>query len=209
MEFSSCVQGREGAFGKKGCNCNYCIVHTSDLHGLVPSPMRTLKLLNELSHSFDPTHPIPFTCRGCNKHFDNPGDVTAELEPVDSREYTDSHFGQMWHRPPLLHIEPDRYVVCVLHLLLSCTKLLFKKGILEMLETEKQAEVLNTRLQILQVCVPKQRKLSANVAHDQSSRVKLTGKECVTLLENWDNLIDEIMSLSEHPGDWVLHVSQT
>ena len=78
-----------------------------------------------------------------------------------------------------------------------------------MLGCENQATVLNGRLQRLQICVPKQRKISARVAQDQSARVKFTGKECVVLLENWDILVDEIMGTAEDPNAWVLHASQT
>ena len=207
--FTACVQGRENGFGRDSFNCNYCEVHTRDLHLLTPSPARTLSRQYQQSHCFDPTDPRPFQCPCCLKTFSSQSDLLAESPPVDAREFADRHFGQNWHQPPLLHIEPERYIVCVLHLLLSCTKLIFRKGILEILETEEQASTLNARLQNLQICVPKQRKLSARVAHDQSSRVKFTGKECVILLEAWDVIIDEVLSKSPDRDKWNEHARQT
>ena len=208
MVFSACVQGRENSYGRNGYNCNHCEVHTRDLHVLTPSRARTLLRAYQLSHTFDPTNPAPFDCPGCGKNFGTPADVAADPSPTNAREFSDSHFGQRWRHPPLLHIEPQNYIVCVLHLLLSCTKLVFKKGILQMLESEHQADVLNARLKSLQICVPKQRKMSVRVAQDQSTRVKFTGKECVILLEAWDSVVDEIVGCCEEPNQWKEHAKQ-
>ena len=209
MVFTACVQGRENGYARDGYNCNYCEVHTRDLHKLTPSRPRELTRQYHLSHTFDPTNPVTFNCPGCGKLFETVADVDEDLPPVSPRDYADSHFGQSWQRPPLLHIEPSRYILCVLHLLLSCTKLVFKRGILEMLESEAQATLLNNRLQSLSICVPKQRKVSVKVAHDQSTRVKFTGKECVTLLEAWDGIVDEIVGVCINPDEWKRHACLT
>lgn len=201
MVFSACVQGRDNGFGREGFNCNVCEVNSRDLHVLTASRERTLARQYQLSHSFDPTNPLPFQCPGCSKKFTSEADVITETAPVNQREFADEHFGQGWHRPPLLHIEPNRYIVCVLHLLLSCTKLIFKKGILPMLENEQQASTLNARLRSLQICVPNQRKVSVRIAQDQSTRVKFTGKECIRLLEFWD----QVVKAASEPLEWERH----
>ena len=207
MVFTACVQGRDNGFASDGYNCNYCEVHNTKLHILAPSTVRTLNRQYHLSHEFDPTNPIAFDCPGCGKHFETKEDVAQE--PVDRRIYADKHFGQNWHCPPLLHIEPARYIVCVLHLLLSCTKLIFKKGVLQMLESETQAVTLNARLKTLGICVPNQTKVSDRVASDQSRRVQFTGNECVKLLEAWDVVVNEIVCQAVRPAEWKCHADQT
>ena len=183
MVFTSECGGRGAHYNREGYNCNQCEVHSSELFKLEASTIRTLSRMYSLAHCFDPSNPKAFVCPGCKLTFSCQKDVDTEVAPADPRIYSDSHFGQMWHCPPLLHIEPINFIICTLHLLLSCTKLLVKQCILPMLVIDDIASRFNAQLQHLNICVPKQTKRGNTSASDQARRVKFTGAECVTLLD--------------------------
>ena len=191
--FVSECGGRGAHYNREGYKCNYCEVPSSKLFDVEPSTLQTLARVYALSHSFNPCNPQAFTCPGCGKVFTNVSDIDAESEPLDSRVFSDTHFGQEWHRAPLLHIEPNRFLICILHLLLSCTKLLVKHCILPMLVTEAIAVRFNQHMENLKICIPKQVKRGATAASDVARRVKFTGAECVVLLEHWDWIIDDLV----------------
>ena len=193
MVFTSECGGRGSHYNREGYNCNQCEVHSTQLSKEEASTVRTLSRIYSLGHCFDPTNPQPFVCPGCNKKFCSQDDLDSEDAPADPRSYSDQHFGQMWHCPPLLHIEPMNYIVCTLHLLLSCTKLLVKQCILPMLVTDAIANRFNAQLQHLKICVPKQAKCGNTPSSDQARRVKFTGAECVTMLEHWDGIVDDLV----------------
>ena len=189
--FVSEALGLGGHFSGQGFNCPWCESHTDLLWSDETSTPRSLGRLYQLSHTFDPTNTTPFTCPSCN-FFCDEGSHRSEDPPACAKTYRDAHFGVEWHQPPLLHIPPRKWIVCVLHLLLSCTKLLFKECIVPLLVTEDRAKRLNDQLAHLRICIPRQSKRAAMAASDQSRRVKFTGKECVTLLSHWDGILDDL-----------------
>ena len=189
--FVSEALGLGGHFAGQGFNCPWCECHTDNLWSEEASVPRNLGKLYQLSHTFDPTNTSPFTCPGCQFYCDA-GTQMAEQPPPCPRIYRNAHFGVEWHQSPLLHVEPSKWIVCVLHLLLSSTRLLFKECVLPLLVTEERATRLNEQLSHLQICIPRQTKRSDLAASDQSKRIKFTGKECVTLLTHWDGILDDI-----------------
>ena len=193
---TSCILGFGGHFARAGQNCNYCEVHTDNLLKDDTSVPRTLARIYHQCHLFPPNSTEPFECPGCGAKFETVACVAGERQPSDMAEYVRTHAGSTWHRPPLLPIEPIKFIVCCLHLLLSLTKLLFKVAIVPMLLTEKLAQLLNDMLANLGVCIPKQKKVPRDACKNQSQRIKFTGAECLTLLEYWDPLVAELVKQS-------------
>ena len=189
--FVSEALGLGGHFAGNGFNCPWCECHTDNLWSDDSSAPRTLSRLYQLSHSFDPNNTSAFTCPSCNFFCDQTTQA-AEQPPSCLKSFRTIHFGVEWHQSPLLHIEPSKWIVCVLHLLLSCTSLLFKECVLPLLVTEERAARLNDQLAHLQICIPRQAKRAASAASDQARRVKFTGKECVALLSHWDGILDDL-----------------
>ena len=134
--------GRDAHLGRKGQNCNYCEIDSTELLKDVVSNKRTLCRIYMQCHMFPPNSNVAFSCPTCGKNFQTEQDVARE--PSNPEAYATAHAGASWHRPPLLRIEPIKYIVCCLHLLLSLTKLLFKAAILPMLLTEDLAKTFNT-----------------------------------------------------------------
>ena len=190
---SSNIQGQGGHFGRRGCNCTICEIDSIDLLRDVPAQARTLARLYHQSHMFPPNDATPFTCPGCGAKFTCPDDIKKDNGPANMQAYELAHAGSGWHRPPLLPIEPIKYVLCCLHMLLSLTKLLFKRCIIPMLLDDTRATICNSMLQQLGICIPKQKKVAVNAAVNQSQRIKFTGAECLKLLEHWDVIVDTLV----------------
>ena len=189
--FVSEALGLGGNFAGQGFNCPWCECHSDDLWSDQVSVTRTLSRQYQLSHTFDPTNTSPFTCPSC-QFFCDRSTQAAEVAPSCFKTFRATHFGVEWHQSPLLHIEPSKWIVCVLHLLLSCTKVLFKECVLPLLVSEERAARLNEQLAHLQICIPRQSKRAACAASDQAKRVKFTGKECLILLSHWDGILDDL-----------------
>ena len=192
----SAILGRDGHFGRRGQNCNYCEVDSIDLLNDVVSIQRTLKRIYQQCHMFPPDSTAPFTCPSCGKRFETEQDVASERTPSNPEAYAAGHGGASWHRPPLLPIEPIKYIVCCLHLLLSLTKLLFKAAILPMLLTDDLAKIFNTMMAEIGVCIPKLTKIPTDANMAQSRRIKFTGAECLKLLQYWDVIVEELSNRS-------------
>ena len=190
MVFISNLLGLGGHFGRAGANCVYCEVHSSRLFDRNASTKRTLTRLYQMAHLLRPGESLPFECPGCRKVFNTTADLDADVEPQSSIEYERAHASSAWHRAPLVDIEPSEYVMCCLHLLLSLSKLLFKKRILPMLHSDAQAKSLNEFLKSIGVCIPNQGKVGDSLATEQSYRVRFTGPDCVALLKFWDEIVD-------------------
>ena len=202
MVFISIIQGRGARFHTIGFNCNYCEIKSSQmLMDDVSAPIRTLTRMYHLCHMFPPGECVPFTCPGCGGVFSSQEDIDDDHAPADVGLYANSHFGGIWHQPPLLEIEPNKYIFCCRHLLLSLTSLLFKACVLPMLVNDTMAKVLNYILSQVGVCIPKVTKVSANPHTNQSHRIKFTGAECVRLIEQWDNIIDKLVRIAPMPEE--------
>ena len=182
-----------GHFGRTGKNCICCEVDSRDLFKKNPSKKRTLKRLYEMAHMVGPGVTFPFTCPGCRKTFKSSDELDNEVAPTNQIEYEIAHASTSWHRRPLLDIEPSMVVLCCLHLVLSLTKLLFKKRILWMVHTDDQAFRLNSLLQSFGICIPKQGKVGDTLAQDQSERVRFTGPDCFALMRNFDVVVAEVV----------------
>ena len=196
----SAILGRDGRYGRRGQNCNYCEVESIDLLRDVVSNKRTLARIYQQCHMFSPDSKVPFSCPSCGKKFQTEQDVALETKPSNMEAYAKSHAGAYWHRPPLLLIEPAKYIVCCLHLLLSLTKLLFKAAILPMLLTDDLAKLFNGMLAEIGVCIPKQQKVAKDANKHQSRRIKFTGAECLKLLQFWDAIVEQLI---QHSGNGV------
>ena len=188
--FISNLLGLGAHFGREGQNCLFCQVYSNKIFHKTPSKPRTLERLYRMAHMLGPGVSLPFDCPGCKRHFATQDDLASELEPLDTSAYEKAHASSGWHRPPLVNIEPQQYILCCLHLLLSLTKLLFKKRILPMLFTESQALKLNMFLSSIGVCLPRQHKVGDTVDSEQSGRVRFTGPDCVALMSHWDYMVD-------------------
>ena len=197
MSISS-IQGFGGHFARRGCNCNYCESDSSELLADKPGEKRTLERMFHQRHMFPPGSNTPFKCPSCGARFDCQEQVDKEKRPSNMEKYAKEHAGNTWHKPPLLMIEPISYIVCCLHLLLSLTKLLYKACILPMLVTEELASSCNGMLAQIGVCIPRAKKVSREANKTQSQRIKFTGAECILLLENWDGIVERLVS--EHTG---------
>ena len=116
--------------------------------------------------------------------------MANDIGPDNVADYERDHAGTGWHRPPLLDIEPCDYMLCTLHLMLSLTRLLFKKRILPMLTNDYVAERLNNFICSLGICVPKQTKVGASMHSERSNRIRFTGPDCLKVIERWDEMVD-------------------
>ena len=190
MVFISNLLGLGGHFGRSGSNCVYCEVDSTRLFDRAPSTKRNLARLYQMAHLVGPDNPLPFSCPGCHKHFATQEDIAEDPEWEVPIEYAKVHCSTSWHRPPLIDIDPKDYILCCLHLLLSLTKLIFKKRILPMLHNDTQAEQLNTFLGSIGVCIPKQGKVGSSRVTEQTGRVRFTGPDCVALLKFWDPMVN-------------------
>ena len=198
----SAILGRDGRYGRRGQNCNYCEVDSIHLLNDDVSVMRTLSRIYQQCHLFPPDCTDPFKCPSCGKLFQTEQDVARESSPSNPEAYATAHAGAYWHRPPLLRIEPIKYIVCCLHLLLSLTKLLFKAAILPMLLTEDLAKTFNTMMTEIGVCIPKLSKIPTDANKSQSRRIKFTGAECLKLLQYWDAIV---VKLADQSGNGEAH----
>ena len=189
MGFLSHILGLGGHFGRAGKNCVFCEVDSSRLFSKQPSKRRNLSRLYRMAHMTGPGVSLPFECPGCSKAFSTQSDLDADEAPIDMAEYELEHASTGWHRPPLLNIEPDHVILCCLHLVLSLTKLLFKKRILPMIHTNDQAKRLNDFLASIGVCIPKQGKVGDSLSQDQTGRIRFTGSDCVALLRHFDEVV--------------------
>ena len=200
MVFISNLLGLGGHFGRAGENCVYCEVHSTRLFDRNASTKRTLSrlVLYQMAHLLRPGDSLPFQCPGCNKVFNNSSDLDADVEPQCRLEYERAHASSSWHRAPLVDIEPADYVLCCLHLLLSLSKLIFKKRILPMLFSDGQAKALNDFLHKIGICVPKQGKVGDSLATEQSHRVRFTGADCIALLKFWDEMVEVCLAGGMH-----------
>ena len=189
MVFISNLLGLGGHFGRVGHNCVYCEVHSTCLFDRKPSTKRTLSRLYAMAHLLRPGSAFPFTCPGCLKEFKTQKDLDDDVEWDYPVEYERQHMSSGWRRPPLIDVEPADYVLCCLHLLLSLTKLLFKKRVLPMLHSDEQAIQLNDFLSRIGVCIPKQTKVGQSLATEQTGRVRFTGPDCIALMRHWDEML--------------------
>ena len=190
MCFISHLLGLGAHFGRSGMNCLWCEVLDTKLYDKCPSKKRTLERLYHMAHMVAPGGSFPFRCPGCDIEFASQADVDSEVCPSDMLAYEKEHASTSWHRPPLTNIEPDHYILCCLHLILSLTKVIFKKRILPMLFTETQAKRLNSFLSSVGVCLPHQKKVGDSTDSEQSGRVRFTGPDCVTLMKHWDCMVE-------------------
>ena len=198
MSISS-IQGHGGHFARRGKNCNYCESDSCELLSNNPGVKRTLERIYQQRHMFPPNSSTPFKCPNCGARFDDQRQIDKETRPLNMEKFAADHAGNTWHQPPLLDMEPLKYIVCCLHMLLSLTKLLYKTCILPMLVTEELAASCNSMLAQVGVCIPRAKKVSRDASKSQSQRIKFTGAECVILLENWDAIVERL--LSEHSGE--------
>ena len=193
MIFNSNILGLGGNFGRRSKNCLVCEVDHDELFKKTPSERRTLSRLYQMAHLCGPGCEFPFTCPGCGVTFESQADLDDEAEPDNLTTYEVQHASSGWHRKPLLDIEPSQIILCCLHLVLSLTKLLFKKRILWMVHTNDQAERLNKLLGQLGICIPKQGKVGDTLSQDQSGRVRFTGPDCFALMRNFNAVVAEVL----------------
>ena len=194
MVFISNLLGLGAHFGRAGANCVYCEVDSSQLFSRKPSQLRSVQRLYEMAHMLGPGMTLPMTCPGCQKEFVTQDDLDSDQEWTSRLDYERAHASTYWRRPPLVDIEPEDYVLCCLHLVLSLTKLIFKKRILPMLHTDSQADSLNAFLASIGVCIPKQGKVGSSLSREQTGRVRFTGPDCIALLKFWDPMVDLCLS---------------
>ena len=193
LVFNSNILGLGGHFGRRSKNCLVCEVEHNELFKKSPSTLRTLTRLYEMAHLCGPGVQFPLTCPGCGATFQTRAELEAEEQPGDLTAFEVMHASSGWHRKPLLDIEPSNVILCTLHLVLSLTKLLFKKRILWMIHTKDQADRLNKLLGQLGICIPKQGKVGDTLSQDQSGRVRFTGPDCFALLRNFNAVVAEVM----------------
>ena len=191
--FLSHIFGLGGHFGRAGRNCIFCEVGSNNLFSKKPSKKRSLKRLYKMAHMLGPGVGLPFTCPGCKKEFTTKEDLENDIAPLNMTEYELQHASTGWHRRPLLDIEPSHAILCCLHLVLTLTKLLFKKRVLWMIHTNAQATRVNAYLASIGVCIPKQGKVGDSLAQDQTGRIRFTGPDCFALMRNFDQLIAEVL----------------
>ena len=195
MSISS-IQGHGGHFARRGKNCQYCEIDSADLLNDMAGEKRCLVRMYHQRHLFPPNSTSPFKCPSCGAAFNSQADIDQEKAPANMLKYVREHAGAYWHIRPLLDLEPCKYIVCCLHLLLSLTKLVFKTCILPMLVTEDVAQLLNSMLLEIGVCIPKAKKVAQDSNKSQSQRIKFTGAECLKLLEFWDCIVDRLVESS-------------
>ena len=193
MIFLSHILGLGGHFGRDGKNCLFCEVDSCDLFKKESCKKRTLRRLYRMAHLLAPGDKFPFTCPGCKQKFTTQLDIDNDEAPANMVDFEKTHASTGWHRRPLLDVEPTHVVMCCLHLVLSLTKLLFKKRILCMLHTSDQARRLNCLLASIGICIPKQGKVGDTVAQDQTGRIRFTGPDCFALMRNFNAVVAEVL----------------
>jgi hypothetical protein len=162
-----------------------------------------------MAHLSGPGVVFPFTCPGCKLTFNSQVELDAEEVPVDLLAYEIVHASTGWHRKPLLDIEPNRVILCTLHLVLSLTKLLFKKRILCMIHTNDQANRLNKLLSAFGICIPKQGKVGDSISQDQTGRIRFTGPDCFALMRNFNVVVAEVLIGAPSPEAMAIWARET
>ena len=192
MCFGSCLFGLGARFLSGGSNCVWCLVDKDELSSAVESTPRTLKLLYNAAHLplMSEESPFEFDCPSpkCGKKFRCEADVLADEASMDAKKYAKMHFGTEHMRAPLLDVEPGRYILCTLHLLLNGTKKLFHLSIVKEIHKSTIAIEVNTFIRTLGINVPDIK--SALWKENFGKPISFTGSECCTILENIDTLID-------------------
>lgn len=63
------------------------------------------------------------------------------------KKHRDSHHNMSLHKPPLCAIDPSRYILCLLHMLLNIVAKFWKDGILSEITDDAQAKRINDFLE--------------------------------------------------------------
>ena len=186
--------GLSASFGSTGCNCAWCFRHSNDLHIPGSADSRTLRLMYHCSHLPFPAdnNQFPFTCPSgqCGKIFLSQEDVDNDSSTMSPNVYAKTHYGCVHKRKPLVDIDPSRWIMCVLHLLLSVTKKLFHLTIVKEIQSTEKAFIITDFIKGIGVCMPD---LKSTLHKESMPRsLSFTGQECVTIIENSDTLIDMV-----------------
>ena len=205
MCFGSCVFGLGARFLGSGCNCPWCLVTRENLHSDKPSETRTTKQLYYAAHLpyMSDEEPYHFDCPSpkCGKKFRSQADIESDTTLLDTKKYASIHFGTEHKRRPLLDLEPSKYIMCVLHLLLNGTKKLFHLSIVKEIHKNSIAVEVNALIRTLHINAPDIK--SALWKETFGKPISFTGNECVIILENIDKFLEIVHRSSlNHKEKW-------
>lgn len=85
-----------------------------------------------------------------------------------------------------------------MHLLLSCTKVLWRWGVAEHVDTKRKADAVNDLLKDLGIAVTTIHIRKQSDADVLRRRVSFTGRECRVLLENFEKFVDVVHDTWAH-----------
>jgi hypothetical protein len=135
----ACIQG-----------CIFCLMFKKDYGRVItnesgrrvplPAERRTRKLMCLAAHRPLETGP-DIACPFCHEAFPDEAAVRASVEPTTASEkttYQQKHAGQRFGHPPLFDFELASVYICILHTLLRLIAVVFKRTIVNNLDTEEK-----------------------------------------------------------------------
>ena len=72
--------------------------------------------------------------------------MSADQAPRNEKTFKTQHKGVRWRVKPLLDLEPMKFIMCFLHLLLAMCKSFWRRAILKYIDTRQKALAINTKL---------------------------------------------------------------
>ena len=182
-------------------NCPWCNVPSKEL-GKLPRVYTTRTLtrirnLAHLPHNTSTQSGFPFDCPGCKTSFANEGDITSDKKgprkvKAGESEYRRKHESVTWHREPLLPIEPNNYVCCMLHEKLNNAKYLYACAIMPHI-TKDNHMALHLYLKSVKVLIKKPVAVArSQSAPKQKKPPAFTGNMVNSLIENFDTAMRQV-----------------
>ena len=200
--------------------CNLCVVKSDKLSLYKESAIateraagglkrRTLQDERVRAHDFDEsTPPAERKCPCCTLRFPTPADAkkyVAEMTKTAAKEYPSKHYGKRPGQSPLWKVE-GCVVVCLLHLVLAHTCLLWRYFVQARVLTEEKAEAVTTKLKKeLYIDAKKIKKeftkqLSDTKRHaSMPKRPSFNGKACATVLRHFEDFLVLTMPAATGP----------
>ena len=178
--------------------CTVCECKRSDFaNPNIVSEMRTLEKIRSYAHL------KLGKCPCCSKVIRT---AAKEREAVTvfrkktkhGKSYEQIHYGCKMGRHPLFGIEPNHYVMCVLHFVLRHVAMIFKYGIINNFDSVAGVSVCRAKLvydylRTLHIYIPKLKATTDKDIRGTLQKVSFNGNASKVVIDHFDHIIDLVL----------------